>query len=209
MPAAEKAPTVFFARDKQHPWDGFVDLRESIEKDDSMVNVVSDIMGYESDDDEPESPTPAKAKKHTFAAKRRLPPHSENDDDDSSKTMDTPSKRQRRSLKNAATTPRRSERISSAASPPKEETSKAKAPAKRGRGRPPTKGLTARRGPQQEWEVESIVDSQIDAVTSEHFYLVKWKGFASKQNTWEPKKNLSSCLQLVQAFEKKKPTKRR
>lgn len=53
-----------------------------------------------------------------------------------------------------------------------------------------------------EWEVEKVVDSQIDAVTHEHFYRVKWKGYAAKFNTWEPKKHLNHCRRVIEAFEK-------
>lgn len=55
-----------------------------------------------------------------------------------------------------------------------------------------------------EWEVEKIVESQVDAVTRENFYLVKWKGFSSEHNTWEPKKNMVNCSRLVQDVEKKR-----
>lgn len=52
--------------------------------------------------------------------------------------------------------------------------------------------------------MESIVDSQIDADTMEHMYLIKWKGYADSENTWEPKTNLSHALDLVKAFHAKK-----
>lgn len=35
-------------------------------------------------------------------------------------------------------------------------------------------------------------------------YLVKWKGYPSSQNTWEPKKNLSHAADLLKAFDDKK-----
>jgi hypothetical protein len=49
--------------------------------------------------------------------------------------------------------------------------------------------------------VEKIVDSQIDADTMEHMYLVKWKGYGDDENTWEPKTNLSHASELVKAFD--------
>lgn len=53
----------------------------------------------------------------------------------------------------------------------------------------------------QQWEVESIVDSIIDADTHQHFYQVKWKGFSKKDNTWEPKVNLANCQAAIKQFE--------
>lgn len=55
-----------------------------------------------------------------------------------------------------------------------------------------------------EYEVEDIVDSAIDADTMEHMYCVKWKNYPDSQNTWEPKKNLKGSLDLVRKFDAKK-----
>lgn len=55
----------------------------------------------------------------------------------------------------------------------------------------------------KEWEVEQIVDSRIDAETMQHWFKVKWKGYPSKDNTWEPKKNLTNCKTLLENYEKK------
>jgi hypothetical protein len=81
------------------------------------------------------------------------------------------------------------------------------------RGRPPAKEAKAAKpakaaaaggkASKQEWEVEQIVDSMIDEETMEHFFRVKWKGYSSKDNTWEPKKNLVNCKDLLEAYEKK------
>ncbi|KAM0667430.1 hypothetical protein ACQRIT_003522 [Beauveria bassiana] len=51
------------------------------------------------------------------------------------------------------------------------------------------------------WEVEKIVDARIEAETYIHWYRVKWKGWSAKHNTWEPKKNLASCQDLIDEFE--------
>jgi hypothetical protein len=61
--------------------------------------------------------------------------------------------------------------------------------------------------PADEWEVEDIVESSIDADSMEHMYLVKWKGFAAAENTWEPRKNLDHAAAMIKAFEAKKPKK--
>ncbi len=55
--------------------------------------------------------------------------------------------------------------------------------------------------PAGEYEVESIVESAIDADTMEHMYLVKWRNYPASDNTWEPKKNLSGSLDLVRKFD--------
>lgn len=51
------------------------------------------------------------------------------------------------------------------------------------------------------WEVEEIVGSRIEADTYIHYYEVKWKGWSAKHNTWEPKKNLADCKDLIKQFE--------
>ncbi|POR35797.1 Uncharacterized protein TPAR_04007 [Tolypocladium paradoxum] len=61
---------------------------------------------------------------------------------------------------------------------------------------------TPSRNASGEWEVEKIVDSRIEEGTFKHFYLVKWKGFASKDNTWEPKTNVAHCWAAIEAYEK-------
>lgn len=81
------------------------------------------------------------------------------------------------------------------------QTQTASKPAKKaGRPKKETKGEVA----EDEYEVEDIVDSAIDADTMEHMYLVKWKNYPDSQNTWEPKKNLKGSLVLVRKFDAKK-----
>ena len=61
-----------------------------------------------------------------------------------------------------------------------------------------------RAGKEKEFEVETIVDAHIDTATSETQYLVKWKGYPSKDNTWEPEGNLDNCKGAIKKFETKK-----
>lgn len=63
---------------------------------------------------------------------------------------------------------------------------------------------TAAKAGGHEWEVEAIVDSRIDADTFEHFYEVKWKGYSSKENTWERKAQLTNCMDAIRVYEKKR-----
>jgi len=52
-----------------------------------------------------------------------------------------------------------------------------------------------------EWEVEEIVDYKYDKRKKEGLYLVKWLGWGSESNTWEPEENLQ-CSKLLVAFHK-------
>jgi hypothetical protein len=65
------------------------------------------------------------------------------------------------------------------------------------------KVTTGVQGGRKEWEVEQIVDSRIDGETLQHWFKVKWQGYTSKHNTWEPKKNLANCKTLVEKYEEK------
>ena len=49
--------------------------------------------------------------------------------------------------------------------------------------------------------VESIV-SKKESKKGEVLYEIKWKNWASKDNTWEPVENLSHCKKMVADFEK-------
>ena len=55
-----------------------------------------------------------------------------------------------------------------------------------------------------EFTVESIVEKR--RVNGKLEYLIKWKGYSSDENTWEPKENLN-CPELLKEFEKGPSTK--
>merc|ERR1711862_373152 len=64
------------------------------------------------------------------------------------------------------------------------------------------KGKKKKKKAEAEYEVESIVSKR----TSEEGkveYLVKWKGWNSSDNTWEPVDNLQSSKELIDEFEGK------
>lgn len=61
----------------------------------------------------------------------------------------------------------------------------------------------------EEWEVEEIIDSRIEAGTLVHYYEVKWRGFSSKHNTWEPKVHLQNCKEAIEEFERGQQRSRR
>ncbi|KAL6920351.1 hypothetical protein FSHL1_004330 [Fusarium sambucinum] len=229
MPDPKRTPTVFYARDKS-PLGESNDPLESIEGDEPpLVNIESDIVGYERNDEESVTPQLGDDIEMTAPAKRSLSPEEEVPDEPPKRKAGRPPKRCRRADVNEDAPPRRSQRVASVASSVDEEDSKpAKTPVKRGRGRPPKKKRavtiealrastpTKRRsdrivakpkaadaGSEIEWEVEKILDSGIDGPTGVHLYLVKWKGFSNKENTWEPKKNLGNCHKILGEFEKK------
>ncbi|KAE8741960.1 hypothetical protein FOCC_FOCC012521 [Frankliniella occidentalis] len=49
-----------------------------------------------------------------------------------------------------------------------------------------------------EWEVSKIVD-YVELKDGTRQFLVRWKGFTSKENTWEPEANLN-CADLIEKF---------
>jgi hypothetical protein len=51
---------------------------------------------------------------------------------------------------------------------------------------------------EQEYEVKQILDNK--QVSGKPYYLMKWKGYNTSENTWEPIKNLTGCHQLVQQY---------
>jgi hypothetical protein len=51
---------------------------------------------------------------------------------------------------------------------------------------------------EQEYEVEQILDDK--RVSGKPYYLMKWKGYDTLENTWEPIENLMGCHQLVQQY---------
>ncbi len=55
----------------------------------------------------------------------------------------------------------------------------------------------------KEYVVEKILSRKtVDGVD---YYLLKWKGYPSSSNTWEPRQNLSNCGLLLQEFEALNP----
>lgn len=72
-----------------------------------------------------------------------------------------------------------------------------------------TSSKAVRATQEKEWDVEDIVDTQIDNASSETLYLVKWKGYPSKENTWEPKENLGNCKSAIKRCEAKQKEARK
>jgi hypothetical protein len=50
----------------------------------------------------------------------------------------------------------------------------------------------------QEYKVEEILNHK--QVSGKPYYLMKWKGYNTSENTWEPIKNLTGCHQLIQQY---------
>lgn len=51
-----------------------------------------------------------------------------------------------------------------------------------------------------EYEVEKVLDSRLNKKKGTIEYLVKWEGFRSSENTWEPADNLKQCRQKLQEY---------
>ncbi|XP_046678442.1 uncharacterized protein LOC124366156 isoform X5 [Homalodisca vitripennis] len=63
------------------------------------------------------------------------------------------------------------------------------------------KDLTQKQPEEEEFVVEKIVSRRYN-IKKKHFeYLLKWEGYPSEQNTWEPAENLGTCQHLLKAFE--------
>jgi hypothetical protein len=67
---------------------------------------------------------------------------------------------------------------------------------------------------ENEYEVENVLSMK--RVSGKPHYLVKWKGYDTSENTWEPIENLTDCRQLVQQYHQQvkgtsqpRPTKKR
>jgi hypothetical protein len=67
---------------------------------------------------------------------------------------------------------------------------------------------------ENEYEVEEILAT--NKVSGKPHYLVKWRGYDTSENTWEPIENLAGCHRLVRQFhqqeketQRPRPTKRR
>src|ERR1700743_163920 len=55
------------------------------------------------------------------------------------------------------------------------------------------------------YEVEKIIDSRRRGKGVQ--YLVKWKGYSSNENSWEPSRNIDNAQELIQDFHQKYPRK--
>jgi hypothetical protein len=47
----------------------------------------------------------------------------------------------------------------------------------------------------KEYKVKQILD--IQKVNNKPYYLIKWKGYDTLENIWEPIKNLTNCQLLI------------
>ena len=60
--------------------------------------------------------------------------------------------------------------------------------------------------PQDEWEVEEILDER--KIKDTIYYLVKWAGWLSEYNSFEPVRHLDNAPQAVAAYENRLKRKR-
>jgi hypothetical protein len=54
-----------------------------------------------------------------------------------------------------------------------------------------TKNMEINNNTKQEYKVEQILNHKW--VSRKPYYLIKWKGYNTLENTWEPIKNLTGC----------------
>jgi len=60
---------------------------------------------------------------------------------------------------------------------------------------------------EEEYEIEAIVGKRKRKGKSH--YRVKWAGYGSEDNTWEPLQNLQNCLDKIEKFEAEASAKRK
>ena len=60
---------------------------------------------------------------------------------------------------------------------------------------------------EEEYVVEQVIKHKITKKNRVEFFL-KWKGFSTEDNTWEPAENLN-CPELINAYLKELPEKER
>ncbi|QRW24877.1 hypothetical protein RhiXN_11789 [Rhizoctonia solani] len=53
---------------------------------------------------------------------------------------------------------------------------------------------------EEEYKVEGITD--MEERNGKWFFRVKWKGYGSEENTWEPRENLKNAEKILEKFEK-------
>lgn len=53
----------------------------------------------------------------------------------------------------------------------------------------------------KEWEVEEVVAVRTTDAGKEEFYI-KWKGYSSEENTWEPAENVGNCDRAIERYRK-------
>ncbi|XP_071446131.1 serine-rich adhesin for platelets isoform X2 [Hetaerina americana] len=68
-------------------------------------------------------------------------------------------------------------------------------------GRP--KGVQMESLVAEEYAVEKILAKRFNHRWKRYEYWIKWEGYSMDQNTWEPAKNLSTCQDLMEEFERK------
>ncbi|EPQ25832.1 uncharacterized protein PFL1_06507 [Pseudozyma flocculosa PF-1] len=60
----------------------------------------------------------------------------------------------------------------------------------------------------EEYEIEAIREHREDTSNPGYLeYLIKWKGYPERDNTWEPEENAKNSQAIIDAYWKKKPAK--
>jgi len=59
----------------------------------------------------------------------------------------------------------------------------------------------------KDYDVEKIVSKRTDE-NGRIFYLIKWKGYSSSDNSWEPENHVANCQNLIKAFKAEQAKKK-
>ena len=58
---------------------------------------------------------------------------------------------------------------------------------------------------EEEYEVEKIIDMKQMGRRRKTYYLVKWKGYPTSDNSWEPQENIHAD-ELIKEFQERRST---
>ena len=61
---------------------------------------------------------------------------------------------------------------------------------------------------EEEFEVEKIIDMKQMGRGHKTYYLIKWKGYPTSDNSWEPRENIHA-EELIREFQNRDPRRRK
>ena len=62
---------------------------------------------------------------------------------------------------------------------------------------------------EEEYKVEKVIDVKQIGKKHKWHYLIKWKGYPTSDNSWEPENNVQGSKKLIEEFWKRNPGQRK